>query len=756
MITLTNVSKKYGNKSIIKNVSLTINKSDITFIVGTSGAGKTTLLNLIGGLDKPTEGSIFFDGKDIGKDLCSYRAQNIGFVFQDFNLISGLSIVQNVEIAASLSGVQKDIGYITNEIASLGISDLNQKVETLSGGEKQRAAVIRSICKDADIIIADEPTGNLDSNNGNLVLELLQSLKPNKHIVIVSHDMEKAKKYADRIITLSDGIIVNDERFNNNQNIIDTSEENSANGKIKNIKSSFGHTILTLGKNSVDLRKGKIFSIAFVIALTIAALATVINLNQSGNTISQNVNVNYLENDLINLSYSYTPNTGYREMPFFENDIQWISKNCDTKDKVYIYLNENDNWVFSKGSKSSDVCIKQININDLFKNRVLSNDIEGDFITKKNEIILAEDVAKQLFDDNCIGEKVTLNDDNGNNFEYTIVGVNHTKNPFDQIYSFVSSGSIKDLLEEKISNSLFQRQELMTYFTEIQSMSYGGLYGKMNRVENNEKLLYGNFPNSSETVLISSELLLNVFSEFDIDKNYASEDILQGKVSSEDINKIFAKKLALNFNGLFAVYISGIYQSDNIEMRFTDSLITEMQKLDPVGIDIYATNPEQVTAIKDSINEKANFEASTQLETLKENVLSQTRFFSIALILLGTILLLISIALLSSFSKIAVLERKREVAIIKSLGATNRQVLSILLFDSAVITVVSFLLSLVMFAALKLLIPFILPDVELLCTGFPIGLLAIIGFVFAFLIFIQTGGTLRKLVKKMPAELFAQ
>lgn len=756
MINLTNVSKKYGNKSIIKNVSLIINKSDITFIVGTSGAGKTTLLNLIGGLDKPTEGSIFFDGKDIGKDLCSYRAKNIGFVFQDFNLISGLSIVQNVEIAAALSGVQKDIGYITNEVSSLGISDPNQKVETLSGGEKQRAAVIRSICKDADIIIADEPTGNLDSNNGNLVLDLLQSLKTNKHIVIVSHDMEKAKKYADRIITLSDGIIFNDERISNNQNIIDTTEKNSANSKMKNIKSSFGRTVLTLGKNSVDLRKGKIFSIAFVIALTIAALATVINLNQSGNAISQNINVNYLENDLINLFYNYTPNTDYKEMPFSENDIQWISENCDIKDKVYIYLNENDNWVFSKDSKSSDVCIKQININDFFKNRVLSNDIEGDFITKKNEIILAEDVAQQLFDDNCIGAKIALNDGNGNNFEYTIIGINHTKNPFDQIYSFVSSDSIKDLLEKKTSNRLFQRQELLTYFTEIQSMSYGGLYGKMNRIENNEKLLFGNFPNSSETVLISSELLLNVFSEFDIEKNYSSEDILQGKVSSEDVNKIFAKKLALNFNGLFAVHISGIYQSNNIEMRFTDSLITDMQKLDPVGIDIYATNLKQVTSIKESTNEKTNFEASTQLETLKENVSFQTRFFSIALILLGTILLLISIALLSSFSKIAVFERKREVAIIKSLGATNRQVLSILLFDSAVITVVSFLLSLVVFVALKLLIPFILTDVELLSIGFPIGLLAIIGFVFSFLIFIQTGVTLRKLVKKMPAELFAQ
>ena len=224
MIQLRDLCKKYGEKEILQNINLTINSGEVTFLVGASGAGKSTLLNLIGGLDMPTSGHVILNGLDIKDDLNSYRARNIGFVFQDFNLISGLSIAQNVEIATAFSGIPKSSESICEEIATLGISDPNQKIETLSGGEKQRAAVIRSICKDANIIIADEPTGNLDSSNAELVLSLLCSLKTDKHIIIVSHDIEKARKYADRIITLRDGKIVEDEKLQQIQSAVESSK----------------------------------------------------------------------------------------------------------------------------------------------------------------------------------------------------------------------------------------------------------------------------------------------------------------------------------------------------------------------------------------------------------------------------------------------------------------------------------------------------------------------------------------------------
>ncbi|HBC30843.1 MAG TPA: hypothetical protein DC024_06315, partial [Clostridiales bacterium] len=535
MILLKKIFKKYGDKEILRDIDLTINSGEVTFIVGTSGAGKTTLLNIIGGLDKPTSGTVIFDGQNIQDDLISYRAKNIGFVFQDYNLISGLSVTQNVEIATSFSGTKKDAEGIRSEIVALGISDPEQNVETLSGGEKQRVAVIRSICKDADIIIADEPTGNLDSSNADLVLELLHSLKTDKHIIIVSHDMEKANKYADRIITLSDGNIISDETLQPNKPIVH-SKPDILKIELSGNKPSFFSVFMTLGKNSVMLRKGKILSIVLVIALAITSLATVINLNQSGNDLLRNVNVNYLENDLVNLYYRSTPNTGFMEMPFTNKEIQWIQSNYDINEHVPLYLNITNEWLFNAAERTANVCLKQININDFFKERVMSNEIDGRFLTDENEIIIAADVAQQLFDENCIGKEVSLHDGRGNSIRMTIVGINYTRNPFDEIYSFVSTDKIKEWLSSRITTTIFEYQELSTYYTEIQRViTGGGLKGSMKAVDNTEELLYGKMPDSSDKIVISSGLLSNMLSSFEIDNNYTQDQVITGEISHDDI-----------------------------------------------------------------------------------------------------------------------------------------------------------------------------------------------------------------------------
>lgn len=756
MIKISNICKKYNEKIILNNINLTFHKGQITFIVGTSGAGKTTLLNIIGGLDKPTSGDVLFDNKNIGDNLNDYRAKDIGFVFQDYNLISGLNVLQNIEIATEFSGININKDDIVSEIDAFGISNPYQKVETLSGGEKQRTAIIRSICKDAAILIADEPTGSLDSHNADLVFEMLQSIKKNKHIIIVSHDTEKARKYADRIITINDGIITNDEI------ITRTNEENelSFNTKPEERKvcrnKHIFRSIFTLGKNSVCMRIGKIISIALVIALSIASLTTVININRLGSSLSHNVNVNYLENDLLTLYYNIMPNCGYMEYPFSEEEIMSVKNEYDLNDIVYIYIADKNNLSLEAENKIIDARIKQININDFFKERVMSNNIEGSFIAKEDEIIIAEDVAQELFGGNCIGKKVFLNDGEGYKVEYTIVGINHTKNPSDIILNFISADSLRKLCENKLSENIYNWQVLFPYHTTVQSVITGGLYGQMKETDSNLNLIYGNFPNSSEEVLISTELLFNVLSEFGISNRYSKEEILSGKMSDEDIQKLYLKKFAINYNGVFAVSISGAYVSDDLEMRYTSELIDEMKKIDPVSIEIYASNPEQVTQIKENINEKYNFEAHVELDTLKQSISNQTMFFSAALILIVIVLICISFALLSSFSKIAVLERKKEIAIIKSLGANNKNVLCILLFDAAIISIIAFVMSIGIYTVIKIALPYFLNNINLLDMSYPLGLMVVVSTIFTILIFLQTSLSLRKIVKQMPAELFKQ
>ena len=750
MIELKNVSKKFDEKKVIDNINISFYAGQITFIVGASGAGKTTLLNIIGGLSKCSSGNILFNGCNIGKDLNTYRAKNVGFIFQDYNLISGMSIVDNVLVGTEIAGVEIKEDEIISEVKKLGISDPYQKVETLSGGEKQRVAVIRSICKNADILIADEPTGNLDSKNAYQVLDMLQSMKEEKHIIIVSHDIEKARKYGDRIITLCDGKIVSDEMITSH-NLLE--QRNEREELIRNKKNTLLNTIYKLGKNSVIIRKGKIISIALVIAMLISSVASVIYLNYEGDNISHDVNINYLENDLINLYYGNTPNTGYMEYPFGNEDICEIENTYDIKEKVLLYRYPTNEWLFSVDMKCADVCIKQININDFFYDRVFSNDIEGRFIEKKNEIILAEDVAQELFVGDCIGETVILNDGRGSSIEYTIVGINHTKNPLDEIYSFVSSDSLKDMLETSLENSIFGRQELMDYQTEVQTMITGGLYGSMQKIDKSEKVIYGDYSDTKEEIMVSSQLLMQIYRDMGIETNYTYDQIVEEQIEQEDICKIFEKKYALNFNGVFPIYISGVYVSENIELRFSDNLIRDMKIADPVSIDIYIADFERVSQIKDSINEKYDFEAMTQLETLKGNVSMQTRFFTIALVLIGIVLVCLSWALLSSYAKISVLERKKEVAIIKCLGANNTMVMKVLIFDSVVISILALLMSIVFFGITKLVMLQIVANGKIILAGFPLELIIMIGLLSMILIFIQTGLKLRKLVKQMPADL---
>ncbi|HHX67446.1 MAG: ABC transporter ATP-binding protein [Miniphocaeibacter sp.] len=198
----------------LNGVNLTINKGEFLAIVGTSGSGKSTLLNILGGLDNPTEGTIIVDEKDLSKlndeELTVFRRRNIGFVFQKFNLIPMLTVWENIILPIKLDGRKLDEEYIKNIIKTLGIENkLNSLPNTLSGGQQQRVAIARAISTKPAIILADEPTGNLDSRTSQSVMGLLKvtSREFNQTTVIITHNEEIAQ-LADRVLRLEDGIII--------------------------------------------------------------------------------------------------------------------------------------------------------------------------------------------------------------------------------------------------------------------------------------------------------------------------------------------------------------------------------------------------------------------------------------------------------------------------------------------------------------------------------------------------------------------
>jgi len=218
MIEVKNVSKTYkmGKEVVtaLNNVTVKINDGEFVAIVGPSGSGKSTLMHLVGGLDTPTSGSVFVDGKDISKfkdkEMSKYRNQTIGFVFQAFNLENTQTALENVMMPLIFAGMnskeRKEKARKSLEI--VGLADkIKHKPNEMSGGQRQRVSIARALVNEPQIIFADEPTGNLDSKNGELIMKLLNDLnKKGYTIIMVTHNEEEAKK-AKRTITIKDGEI---------------------------------------------------------------------------------------------------------------------------------------------------------------------------------------------------------------------------------------------------------------------------------------------------------------------------------------------------------------------------------------------------------------------------------------------------------------------------------------------------------------------------------------------------------------------
>ncbi len=201
--------------NVLKNVNLSVKKGEFVAIMGPSGSGKSTLMNMIGCLDRPTCGSVLIMGKDVNQitdnELARLRGMEIGFVFQSFNLVSRLSAIENVELpsyANSKPGVNYR-EYAKELLRLVGLEDrMNYRPTELSGGQSQRVAVARALINDPSLILADEPTGNLDSKTGKEIMDLFTDLhKKGRTILMITHDPNLAKKYADRVVYLMDGSI---------------------------------------------------------------------------------------------------------------------------------------------------------------------------------------------------------------------------------------------------------------------------------------------------------------------------------------------------------------------------------------------------------------------------------------------------------------------------------------------------------------------------------------------------------------------
>lgn len=291
MLQIKNICKEYKTGDLVQkalnDVSLVFRDNEFVAILGPSGSGKTTLLNIVGGLDRYDSGDLIINGistkKYKDKDWDSYRNHTIGFVFQSYNLIPHQSVLSNVELALTISGISKSERRkrAKEALEKVGLGNqLHKKPNQMSGGQMQRVAIARALVNDPDILLADEPTGALDSETSVQVMDLLKEVAKDRLVVMVTHNPELAEQYATRIVKLKDGKILND------SNPYEVDETKLKEPEHKNMgKSSMSLlTSLSLSFNNLRTKKGRTFLTAFAGSIGIIGIALILSISNGVNT----------------------------------------------------------------------------------------------------------------------------------------------------------------------------------------------------------------------------------------------------------------------------------------------------------------------------------------------------------------------------------------------------------------------------------------------------------------------------------------
>lgn len=282
MLELKNLRKTYQVGETVthalNDVSLAFRKQEFVAILGPSGSGKTTLLNVIGGLDRYDSGDMVINGqstknfKDLDWD--AYRNNSIGFIFQSYNIISHLDVLSNVELGMTLSGVAKEEKRekAKRALIRVGLEDhIHKQPNQLSGGQMQRVAIARALANDPDVLLCDEPTGALDSETGQQIMDLIQDLSTEKLVIMVTHDGELANQYADRIINFKDGKVINDSNAYDNEDVGATLD-------MRRTGMSY-LTALNLSFKNIMTKKGRTFITSFASSIGIISIAVVLSLS---------------------------------------------------------------------------------------------------------------------------------------------------------------------------------------------------------------------------------------------------------------------------------------------------------------------------------------------------------------------------------------------------------------------------------------------------------------------------------------------
>ncbi|MCI8272908.1 MAG: ABC transporter ATP-binding protein/permease [Clostridia bacterium] len=783
MLQLKNITKNYlsgaNEVKALKGIDVEFRENEFVSILGQSGCGKTTLLNIIGGLDKYTTGDLIINGKSTkefkSKDWDTYRNHSVGFVFQSYNLIPHQTVLSNVELALTISGVNKEERKrrAKEALEQVGLGDqLNKKPNQMSGGQMQRVAIARALVNDPDILLADEPTGALDSATSVQVMEILKEISKDRLIIMVTHNPELAEKYSTRVIRLLDGKITDD---SNPYKASKDELEKSKSKKDKSGKASMKFsTAVRLSLNNLMTKKGRTLLTSFAGSIGIIGIALILSLSHGMQTYINKVEEDTLSSYPITIQESTMDISSMMEAmmgdaeeieheegkiysrAIVNNMLETISTKIKTNNleefKKFIEGNETDikdyinavqygynmdlniyaqnkqgetvqvnpslvfdklgfgdmmeahqesNEMFSGGMMMSetDVWMEMLNNQELLNSQY--EVLAGKWPSKYNEVVLMVDKNNEISD-------YTL-------YSLGIKDINELSEAMDKIMKGeevkapeeVESYTYQDILDYKfkvVLNTDYYKKDGNTW----KDMSDNSEYMKRLVEDAEEIKIVGVVKPNEETIASSQAGVIGYNSEL---KEYVINKINEAEIvkeqkANQDTNVFTGLKFSENENTSFdyttlseeqRAYMATLSEqelaeimktySTNADATYENNLerlgVVDLEK--PSSINIYPKGFEAKDMISNIITDYNNKQTDNGKE---ENVINYTDIVGIMMKSVSTIIdvisyvliafvgisLVVSSIMIGIITYISVLERTKEIGILRSIGASKKDV----------------------------------------------------------------------------------
>ncbi len=766
MLQLQQISKVYHTANqefhALENISIRFRENEFVSILGQSGSGKTTLLNIIGGLDQYTSGDLLIQGTSTkefkDRDWDSYRNHTIGFVFQSYNLIGHQTALSNVEIAMTLSGVSKSERKkrAIEALERVGLKDhLYKKPNQMSGGQMQRIAIARALVNNPKVVLADEPTGALDSETSLQIMELLKDIAKERLVIMVTHNPELARTYSTRIVQVLDGSILSD------SNPYDPLEENKQ-GNIHFTKTKMSFmTALSLSFNNLLTKKGRTFltafagsigiiGIALILALsngvsdyvkkvqedTLISLPLTINEQNQSNLLSSRPDLTekpYKDNNELGINTVLTnllkKQIGKNDLASFKtyldehaSAVAALTKNIRFKYNLQPYIYTNDTSNGPKSILPSDLADEVETANQTMKGYLrnldywseLSNDtsmlesqydvLEGHLPQNKSEIVLIVDEDNQISDlllynlrikdpkelndakklDELKSQTYQYSDFIGKTFK-AVVNTNRFVKENNQWINKIDNQSymktqIEKGLELKIVGVLRQKEGTKS---SVNSPSGGVAYTSALIDYTSEQIQNSDIVKEQE-----ANPTINVFTG----KEFAKDP---KPFNSADLTEEEKIQLAKMTPEQQAQYIQ--QYNDNLAATYEENLakLGVIDKSKPAAIEFYTSSFQQKQELKDFINayNTAKKDAgednkvlaySDDIQTIMSSITTMVGVITTVLVGFVAISLIVSSIMIAIITYISVLERTKEIGILRAMGASKKDIRRIFTAETAI------------------------------------------------------------------------